>query len=141
MIGGAQNLCFAISSNTAMFVVGEIIAHGRVRRAHLGIAVQTVPLSQQLSAVHKVGSRAVRVGEIETDSPAHQAGLRVGDIILALGNTAVAGADDLIRLLGADAIGQTLELKFLREGRIERCSVVPRERRSANPQRVDARAG
>ena len=38
----AQNLCFAVSSNTALFVVGEMIAHGRVRRAHLGIAAQSL---------------------------------------------------------------------------------------------------
>ena len=40
MIGGAQGICFAVSSNTALFVVGEFIAHGRVRRAHIGIAAQ-----------------------------------------------------------------------------------------------------
>lgn len=139
MIGGAQNLCFAISSNTAMFVVGEIIGHGRVRRAHLGIAVQTVPLSPQLAASFKTASRAVRVGEIEVGSPADKGGLRVGDLIVALGGITVAGADDLIRLLGADAIGHTAEITYVREGRIERCSVVLRERQG--PQRIDANAG
>ena len=41
MINGAQGICFAVSSNTAVFVVSEFIAHGRVRRAHIGIAAET----------------------------------------------------------------------------------------------------
>ena len=43
MINGAQNICFAVASSTAMFAVGQFLSHGRVRRAHLGIAAQTVP--------------------------------------------------------------------------------------------------
>ena len=49
MIGGAQGLCFAISSNTAIFVVGQFVTHGRVRRAHIGIAAETVPLPRRLA--------------------------------------------------------------------------------------------
>jgi len=43
VIGGAQGLCFAVSSNTALFAVAEFVRHGRVRRAHLGISAQTAP--------------------------------------------------------------------------------------------------
>ena len=48
-ISGAQGICFAVASNTAVFVVAEFIAHGRVRRAHIGIAAQTVPLPRRLA--------------------------------------------------------------------------------------------
>jgi S1-C subfamily serine protease len=129
MIGGAQNLCFAVSSNTALFVVGEMIAHGRVRRAHLGVAAQTVPLPRRLAVALNAGPRGVRIGEIEPDGPADRAGLEVGDIVLAVGGKPISGADDLIRLLGADAIGRTLELKIIRTGKLEWRSVAPRERR------------
>ena len=61
MIGGAQGLCFAVSSNTAQFVVGEFVAHGRVRRAQLGIAAQTVPLPRRIALRIGAGTQAVRV--------------------------------------------------------------------------------
>src|SRR5256885_4168066 len=129
MIGGAQNLCFAVSSNTALFVVGEVIGHGRVRRAHLGIAAQTLPLPRRLAVALGVGPRAVRIGEIEPNGPADQARMKIGDILVAMEGQPVTGADDLIRLLGADKIGRPVEFTVLRGGRLERMSVTPRERR------------
>jgi S1-C subfamily serine protease len=130
MIGGAQGLCFAVSSNTALFVVTEFIGHGRVRRAHLGVAAQTLPLPRRIAVATGAGPLAVRIGEIEPNGPAAQAGLKAGDIILTLDGFPVAGADDLIRLLGADRIGRAVELAVLRHGRVERLAVTLRERRS-----------
>lgn len=49
MIGGAQGLCFAVSSNTALFAVAEFVRHGRVQRAHRGIFGQTVPLPRRVA--------------------------------------------------------------------------------------------
>lgn len=129
MIGGAQNLCFAVSSNTALFVVGEVIAHGCVRRAHLGIAAQTLPLPRRLAVALNLGPSAVRIGELEPGGPAERGGLQVGDILVGLGQKPVTGADDLIRLLGAETIGLPVEVKVVRGGRIERCTLVPSERR------------
>ncbi len=60
VISGAQGLCFAVSSNTAVFVVGEFIGHGRVRRAHLGIAAQTVPIPRRVAVAAGTRATAVR---------------------------------------------------------------------------------
>src|ERR1700710_1531917 len=51
IINGAQGICFAVASNTAQFVLSEIIRHGHVRRAHIGVLGQTPPLSRR----HTVG--------------------------------------------------------------------------------------
>ena len=131
IIGGAQGLCFAVSSNTALFAIGEFIAHGRVRRAHLGIAAQTVPLPRRLAVAAEAGPRAVRIGEIAADGPADHAGLRAGDIILRVDGIGIDGADDLIRLLGASRIGRATSLAVIRNGRIDRVEIVPAERRAA----------
>jgi S1-C subfamily serine protease len=128
MIGGAQGLCFAVSSNTALFVIGEFIRHGRVRRAHLGIAAQTLPLPRRIAVVVNAGSQAVRIGEIEPNGPAAKSGLSVGDIILTLDGISVQGADDLIRLLDAQMIGRTVEISVLRAGKTERFAVTSAER-------------
>jgi S1-C subfamily serine protease len=129
MIGGAQNLCFAVSSNTALFVVGQVIAHGRVRRAHLGIAAQTLPLPRRLALALNLGPRAVRIGEVEAGGPADRGGLKEGDILIGIDDKPVAGADDLIRTLGAEAIGREVEAKVIRGGTIERHRIVPDQRR------------
>jgi S1-C subfamily serine protease len=128
MIGGAQGLCFAVSSNTASFVVGEFIVHGRVRRAHIGVAVTTFVIPRRIALAAGVGAKAVRILEIEPDGPAARGALRVGDMVVALDDHDVGGADDLIRLLGADRIGQAIRLTLLREGRIERATVIASER-------------
>jgi S1-C subfamily serine protease len=128
MIGGAQALCFAVSSNTARFVLGEFIAHGRVRRAHLGIGAETLPLPRRLSLEAGVGSHAVRVGEVEPGGPAVRAGLARGDNVVALDGCSVSGADDLVRLLDGTRIGSAVEITVIRNSRVERLTVVPVER-------------
>jgi S1-C subfamily serine protease len=128
MIAGAQGLAFAVSSNTARFVIGEFIAHGRVRRAHLGIAAQTVPLARRVALAIHAGPNAVRIGEVQAGGPAELAGLRVGDVLVALDGMAVAGADDLLRLLDAKRIGRPVEVSLLREGRLVTRTVTAQER-------------
>ena len=131
MIAGAQGLCFAVSSNTARFVVGEFIGHGHVRRAHLGIAAQTLPLPRRIAVAVGGGPQAVRIGEIAPGGPAAEGGLKVGDIILSIDEVAVGGADDLIRLLTAARIGAVLPVDLLRNGSRLRRWVAPRERPKA----------
>ena len=129
MIGGAQGLCFAVSSNTARYVVSEIIAHGRVRRAHLGVAGQTVPLSRRVALAAGAGPFAVRVAEIEPAGPAALAGVAAGDIVFRVDGEPIHGADDLARQLGAAKIGKIAEITLLREGKIEKRSARLSERR------------
>jgi S1-C subfamily serine protease len=125
MIGGAQGLCFAVSSNTALFVIGEFIKHGRVRRAHLGIAAQTIPLPRRLAVATGAGAQAVRIGEVERGGPADRSGLKCGDIVVQVDGVAVDGADDLIRMLGADRIGRRTTLAVIRNGRVDHVELVP----------------
>ena len=73
--------------------------------------------------------RAVRVAGLQSDGPASQAGLREGDVILALDDQPVAGIDDLYRLLSADRIDVPCRIDLLRDGRRLAIDVVPRERR------------
>ena len=70
MISWAQGICFAVASNTAVFVLSEIVRHGRVRRSHIGIAAQTVPLARRLALALGAGPRAVRISGVEPDGPA-----------------------------------------------------------------------
>ena len=129
LIVGAQGICFAVASNTASFVLGELVRHGRVRRAYIGIAAQQFALSRRRR--HAAGlaqESAVMVASIEPGSPAERAGLLAGDIILALDAVAITGADDLIRVLAGDKIGRTIQLEVLHNGSRRVLSLVPHER-------------
>jgi S1-C subfamily serine protease len=97
VIHGAQGLCFAVSSATASVVASQILRFGRVRRGALGIAGETIRLPRRM--MHQLAlsrEAAVRVAGLQSDGPARQAGLRDGDVILALDDQPVAGIDDLV---------------------------------------------
>ena len=127
MISQAQGICFAVASNTAVFVVSEFVAHGRVRRAHIGIAAETVPLPRRIGLATGAGKRAIRISEVMAGGPAAQAGLLAGDLVLSVDGRAIEGADDLIRLLNAERIGRPTTVTILR-GSVEQRTVVPIER-------------
>lgn len=130
IIAGAQGICFAVASNTASFVIGELAAHGRVRRAYLGIGAGTVPLPRRialrLGLTQKTGAV---VSAVEKDSPADHAGLLTGDILLALDGTTIASAGDLVRLLDAQKIDRTVPIDILRRSDQRRFWAALRERK------------
>jgi S1-C subfamily serine protease len=111
----AQGISFAIPVDTAKWVVTELLTHGRVRRGHLGVAAQTRPLDRRLARAHDLAiTRAVEVISVETGSPAADAGLREGDLIVAAGGRPIASVDDLHRALVAAAIGVPMSITLLR---------------------------
>jgi S1-C subfamily serine protease len=125
---GGQGVCFAVPSNTASFVISEVLAHGRVRRAWLGIsAVEVLLPSRVAREQHLEAPRAVAVRGLEPASPAAAAGLAVGDILLGVAGSPVTSVADLHRLLDRNAIGASLEVVFLRAGARRTATVRPGE--------------
>ena len=128
-IMGAQGLCFAVASNTARFVMGEILQHGRVRRAFLGLAGQTVPLGLGLARrLERAALTAVRVMEVSAGGPAAMAGLKSGDLLLDADAAELAGVDALHRLLTAERIGKSVALRLLRGREVMTIAVAPAAR-------------
>ena len=124
----AQGICFAIASNTAERVAIALIREGRVRRAYLGISAQDLPLLRRVVRHFDLPRESgARVEAVTRDSPAAQAGIRVGDVIVALGDTPIAGVDDLQRVLTGGRIGDTVEVIVLRRDQRVALSVTPRE--------------
>jgi S1-C subfamily serine protease len=130
VIMGAQGICFAVAANTASFVLGELVRHGRVRRAFIGIAAQQTaipPLRRRAAGL--IQESAVMIGTVEPESAAERAGLRPGDIIVALDGITIAGADDLVRALTGDKIGRSVAFDVLRGTERLTIAAVPWERR------------
>jgi S1-C subfamily serine protease len=96
----AQGICFAIAINTAKFVAGRLIKDGKIRRGYIGVAGQNAPVHRVLIRGHHLPvSSGVFVVSIEHNSPAHAAGLRDGDIIVAFEDQPIANIDALHRAL------------------------------------------
>jgi S1-C subfamily serine protease len=130
VIQGAQGICFAVASNTAAFVLGELLSHGRVRRGWIGVAVQRAAIPRrQAVAAGLMQDAGVLITSIEPGSPAALAGLQDGDVVIAAGERRVTGADDLIHALDWRSLDTPLPLTLLRRGRLEHATVVPRERK------------
>ncbi len=132
VIMGAQGICFAVAANTAQFVLGELVRHGRVRRAFIGISAQqtAIPPRRRRAAGIEQDS-AVMVSTVESGSAADRAGLKAGDIVLGLDGVAITGADDLIRALTGEKIGRSVALDVLRGTERLTVSLVPQERKRA----------
>jgi S1-C subfamily serine protease len=135
IISGAQGICFAVASNTAQFVLSEIIRHGYVRRAYIGVSGQTAPVPRRHAVFAGVDNKmGALLAQIEPDGPASRAGLLPGDVVIALDGVAIHGVDDLIRVLDRDRIDRTLKMDVLRLGRLREIDIHPVERKVAARQ-------
>ena len=111
----AQGICFATAVDTAKLVVGQLLRFGRVRRGYIGVAGQNMPLPRRLMRHFDLpASSGVRVMSVEPDSPAREAGLEDGDIIVAWDGHPVASIDELHRLLSAQSVGASAEVTVIR---------------------------
>ena len=129
----AQGLCFAIGINTAKFVASRLLRDGRIRRSYIGVSAQTVPIHRRLVRYYDLlKETGVVVLSTEPNSPAQRAGLREGDVIIALEGQPVAGVDDLHRLLTEVRVAATSELTVLRGTERLRLGIVPQEAVSTN---------
>jgi len=129
VIMGAQGICFAVASNTAQFVLSELIKHGRVRRGFIGLSGQTAPVPRRHARSAGIANAAgAMITALEPNGPAANAGLMTFDIIVRADGEAVTGVDDLIRLLNAERIGKTVAIDVLRRGLLRTFDARPLER-------------
>ncbi len=113
-IAMAQGLGFALPANTAKWVIGELMAHGRVRRPYLGIAARAVPIHRKLARhLDLLNDQAIQVVEVETDGPASRSGIEPGDVIVAANGRIITSVDDLHRLLSKSPTNQPVELTVI----------------------------
>jgi S1-C subfamily serine protease len=129
VIAGAQGICFAVASNTAQFVLSELITHGRVRRAYIGIAAQTVAVPRRHARAADIDHAfGAMITSVEPQGPAAAAGLMSYDIVVRLDGVPVTGVDDLIRLLNAERLGRAVPIDVLRRGQLRTFDLHPGER-------------
>jgi serine protease Do len=112
--GGSQGIGFAVPINMARHDMDQIVAHGKVERAYLGILPQDV--TPTLAAAFHAQTTGALVGDVTPESPAAKANLRKGDIILDINGQPVADANQLRLKIGMLPVGSDAKLNVLRDG-------------------------
>jgi putative serine protease PepD len=110
--GGNDGVGFAIPSSTVRSVVSQILATGTAKHAYLGVALDDS--SSPLGA---------RIDQVTTDTPAADAGLRVGDVVTAVGDKSISTGDGLRAAVEARSPGDKLDLTIVRNGNTEHVTV------------------
>ncbi|MGI9403649.1 MAG: S1C family serine protease [Hyphomicrobium sp.] len=129
MILGAQGICFSVATNTAQHVLTQILLHGRVRRARIGIVAEQMPLPPRLAYKNGLTQQSsVHIREVQSKSPADIAGLKAGDLLVRLDGEDVTGVDDMFRLLNAHRIEKVVTATIVRGSSLTEIGVRPEER-------------
>ncbi len=128
MMSRTQAIGFAVPVATAAWVVAQLMARGKVRRAWLGVGARTMPLDRRLARFHDLDqASAVEVTQVAPRSPAAAAGLKDGDLIIRFGGSPVTGIDQLQALLRDWPPGMAALLALVRGGRAVDVTAFPVE--------------
>jgi S1-C subfamily serine protease len=126
----AQGICFAIPSNTAQFVAARLIRDGKIRRSYIGFAGQNVPLHRKLVRYHQLDvDTGVLIVGLEANSPARDAGLAEGDVIVGFDGKPIFTIDDIQRLLTEERVGVLSSVSVVRGTSLLKFEVTPAESR------------
>ena len=134
--GGSQGVGFAVPTNMARPVMEQILKQGKVIRGYLGVSIQTMSPELAKSFGSKTTQGAL-VADVVPDGPAAKAGLRRGDIVLAVNGEPVLDSRRLTLRISQAAPGTVVELKLLRDGQEQNVSVTLGEL-PTDPERAQA---
>ena len=117
--GGSVGIGFAIPVNMARQIIAQLIEHGEVKRGRLGFTAQD--LSPELAKAFNIDQRkGVVVAQVEDDSAADKAGLKAGDVIVAVNGDSVEDSADVRNIIGLIRVGTKIEIDILRDARPRR---------------------
>lgn len=120
--GGNVGIGFAVPINMARAVMDQLVEYGEVRRGRLGVLIQdiTPDLAEALDIEYTAGAVVTKV---EPDTPAEEAGLKSGDVIIAVDDRLVRGSADLRNQIGLKRVGNQVSLTILRDGNREEVAI------------------
>jgi S1-C subfamily serine protease len=122
-----RGISLAVPTPTLREVVETLLSHGRVKRGYLGVGAQPVRLPANLK--EQLGQETgLLLVSVEPDGPAGQAGLMLGDTLVALDGQPLGHMDDLLAMLGGDRVGRAVPVRIIRGGQVQEVTVTIGER-------------
>lgn len=123
---GSEGIGFAIPVNRAKGIIADLIEHGEVTRAWIGVKVQSLtPLLASSLNLDKV--QGVIISEVYEESPAHKAGFKRGDVITKVENKKIKDFSDWEDLTIFSRVGKSLNITFIRKGLENRLNLIPEQ--------------
>nr|WP_240549762.1 DegQ family serine endoprotease [Devosia salina] len=120
--GGNVGIGFAVPSNMAVAVMTQLAEHGEVRRGRIGVGIQD--LTPDLAEAFNLGGlRGAVIANVEPGSPAEQADLQVGDVVIAVDDRPVLSSTDLRNRIGLTPVGEKVTLRLLRDNETREITV------------------
>jgi S1-C subfamily serine protease len=121
----AQGLCFAVGSSTTEYVVGKLITKGRVRRALMGIAGQTIVLPKRVVDYNRLSiNKGILIQEIIENKNINNGQLNRGDVIVGFNSIPVGSVDELYLLMNENVISKKVEIELLKKGVKKKVEVI-----------------
>lgn len=131
--GLARGAGVTIPASTVERIIDQLLARGRVARPYLGVGMQPIALPGKLREKFNLTQAiALMMLSVDADAPADQAGLTIGDILLALDETLVADTNDVQTILGGREVGAIVKAKILRGGEVREVNITLGERPAKN---------
>jgi len=128
-VSGPRRTVLAIPATTVNRVVDTLLEKGRITRGYLGLGMQPVRLPETLKSTLNLASvGGVIVVNVEPNGPAEQAGVMIGDVLVAINDTSVSDTGDVQAMLGSQSVGQTLNAQIVRGGALVEVAIAPGER-------------
>jgi S1-C subfamily serine protease len=128
-VSGPRYTVLAIPATTVNRVVDTLLQKGHIARGYLGLGMQPVRLPDTLkNQLNLTSAGGVIVINVEPNGPADQAGVLIGDILVALNGTPISDTGDVQAMLGPQSVGQTLPVQIVRGGTLVEVAIAPAER-------------
>lgn len=126
----AQGIAFAVGVNTARFVAGQLIKHGKVKRATMGFLGQNIDLPERAMRMHELqDSGGILVSRVMDKGAAREAGLQRGDVIVGISGERITSIEVLLRILAQDVAGSVMSIWVIRDGESKYFTLKPQERK------------
>jgi serine protease Do len=123
---GVEGMGYAISINTAKPIIQDLVNKGFVTRPFLGVSLYTVD-ALAIREFNLNVDKGVLLLDVSAGSPAADAGLKTGDVVVNIGGTDVSDVEEFTKVLHSAAIGQPLEIKYWRDDAEATATVTPIE--------------
>ena len=131
---GFQGVGFALPSNTVITVYNQLITSGHVTRGSIGIRFSEEHSNNPILLKELGASYGVVVEDVEPGSPAEKAGIQSGDVVTEVGGNAVKVGADLVNPIAQTPIGQSVQIRYIRNKQAKEVAVVVGDRLKLFPE-------